>query len=190
MSLLLLFAPIVETGEPPVEGEFDLALTTQVELRVAATQTNFLDLSSPNDPLNYLRTFTLGDGTGLDQADKIFHDTRTLAASATEDLDMAGVLTNAFGQVVTFARIKLILIHADLANTNNVNVTRPAANGLPIFIAAGDGIAVRPNGIFFWFAPDATGTAVTAGTGDLLTITNSGGTTSVTYKVVIIGAGS
>jgi hypothetical protein len=47
---------------------------------------------------------------------------------------------------------------------------------------------VRPDGKFVWVAPGATGIAVTAGTGDLITLTNSGGTTGVTYDVVIIGA--
>jgi len=36
-------------------------------------------------------------------------------------------------------------------------------------------------------AADATGIAVTAATGDLLTITNSAGSTTVSYDIVIIG---
>jgi DNA-binding beta-propeller fold protein YncE len=89
---------------------------------------------------------------------------------------------------LTFARIKLLYIGAASGNTNDVQITRPASNGVPLFLAAGDGIAVRPDGKFVWVAPGATGIAVTAGTGDLITLTNSGGTTGVTYDVVIIGA--
>jgi hypothetical protein len=110
-----------------------------------------------------------------------------LSASATEDLDLSGSLTNAFG-TVTFARIKAVLVVASTDNTNNVNVTRPASNGVPLFLAAGDGLSVRPGGIFMWACSDATGVAVTAGTGDLLTLTNSAGSTSVTYSIIVIGA--
>jgi hypothetical protein len=86
------------------------------------------------------------------------------------------------------ARIKAILVKAASGNTNNVNVSRPASNGVPLFLAASDGIAVLPGGAFLWVAPNAAGVAVTAGTGDLLTFTNSAGTASVTYDVVIVGA--
>lgn len=130
----------------------------------------------------------LTSGTGSNQADLIFHDQRTLAASGTEDLDLAGSLTDAYGTTLTFARIKAIMVTAASGNTNNVQVTRPASNGVPLFLAAGDGIPVLPGGVFLWVAPNAAGVAVTAGTGDLLTFTNSAGTTSVTYDVVIIGA--
>jgi hypothetical protein len=42
--------------------------------------------------------------------------------------------------------------------------------------------------VFLWAATDSTSVAVTAGTGDLLTVTNSAGSTSVTYDIIIIGA--
>ena len=69
-----------------------------------------------------------------------------------------------------------------------MRVTRPASNGVPLFLAASDGLDVKPGGCFLWLAPDATGVAVTAGTGDLINIANSSSGTSVTYDVVIIGA--
>jgi hypothetical protein len=100
---------------------------------------------------------------------------------------LSGALTNAYG-TVTFARIKAILIVADAGNTNNVNFSRPASNGVPLFLAASDGLPIRPGGVFLWACSDATGIAVTAGTGDLITLTNSAGSTAVTYSIVIIGA--
>lgn len=165
-----------------------MALTTKLVTSVTSTLTDALDLSTVTDPLAYTLRTTLTSGTGANQADMLWHDTRTLSASATEDLDLAGVLVNGLGDTQTFARVKLIMVTAASANTNNVNVTRPAANGVPLFLAAGDGIAVRPGGAFLASAPDATAYAVTAATGDLLTFTNSAGSTSVTYSVIIIGA--
>lgn len=165
-----------------------MALSTDLTLRLAANLTNPLDLSTPVDALVKAITLSLTSGTGASQANMMWHDQRTLAASATEDLDLAGSLTNGFGATQTFARVKLILVSAAAANTNNVQVTRPASNGVPLFLAAGDGLAVRPGGVFLLAATDSTSVAVTAGTGDLITFTNSAGSTSVTYDVVIIGA--
>lgn len=165
-----------------------MALSTDLNVRLAGTLTSALDLSTPTDALVKALHLVLTSGTGANQADMMWHDTRTLAASATEDLDLAGSLTGPLGGTLTFARIKMVLVTAASANTNNVNVTRPAANGVPLFLAASDGIAVRPGGGFLWAATDSTGVAVTAGTADLLTFTNSAGSTSVTYDVVFIGA--
>lgn len=163
-----------------------MALSATIKASLSATHTNVLDLATASFPLSIQQALTLTDGTGANQADRIFSDTRTLSASATEDLDLSGSLTNAYG-TVTFARIKAIFVTADADNTNNVNVTRPASNGVPLFLAAGDGLPLRPGGIFMWACSDATGVAVTAGTGDLITFTNSAGSTSVDYSVVIIG---
>jgi len=161
---------------------------TKLAVSLATTQTSALDLLTGRAPLDILKELPLGDGTGANQADRLFTDRRTLAASATENLDLAGVLTDAFGATLTFARIKLVLVTAASANTNNVNVIREGTNGVPLFLAAADGVPVKPGGGFLWWAPDATGVAVTAGTGDLLTFTNSGAGTSVTYDVAILGA--
>ncbi|MEU1554002.1 hypothetical protein ABZ517_14955 [Streptomyces scabiei] len=165
-----------------------MALSTNMRLDLKSTLSSALDLVTSRAPLDYSAVIDLASGTGANQADRIFADTRTLAASATEDLDLAGVLSDPLGASLTFARIKAVLIRAAAGNTNSVNVTRPASNGVPLFLAAGDGLSVRPGGLFLWVAPDATGVAVTAGTGDLLTLTNSAGSTSVTYDVIIIGA--
>lgn len=165
-----------------------MALSTDLNVRLAGTLTSALDLSTPTDSLVKTLHTVLTSGTGANQADMMWHDTRTLSASATEDLDLAASLTGPLGGTLTFARIKMVLVTAASGNTNNVNVTRPASNGVPLFLAASDGIAVRPGGCFLWAASDSTGVAVTAGTGDLLTFTNSAGSTSVSYDVVFIGA--
>jgi len=165
-----------------------MTLTSDLQLKATCTQANALDLVTATVPLALTERIRLTSGTGANQADKLFTDTRTLSASGTEDLDLAGSLTDALGTTLTFARIKAVIVTAASGNTNNVNVTRPASNGVPLFLAAGDGIAVRPGGMFVWVAPDATAVAVTGGTGDLLTFTNSAGSTPVTYSVIIIGA--
>jgi len=162
-------------------------VTAQVRLSIAASLTGSNDLGSPklklDDIVESLELTPGTDSTG--KADLLFSDTRTLAASGTEDLDLAGVLANAFGATITAAEVVLVFIRAAEGNTNNVNVTQPAANGAPIFLAAGDGVAVKP-GEYFLFQ-SRSGAAVTAGTGDLLTVTNSGAGAAVDYDIVVIG---
>lgn len=166
-----------------------MALTTKIVTQVIASLTDSLDLSTVTDALDYTSRLSWSSGTGADQADMLWHDQRTLGASATENLDLAGSLTNAFGDVQTFARVKLLLVKAAAANTNNVLVGGDATSTfLTWVVAENDAVVVRPGGLLLLYAPDATAYAVTATTGDLLMITNSAGSTSVTYDIVIIGA--
>lgn len=159
-----------------------------VTAQVEATYKNLLDLGTPTDSFLKKIKIELSNGTGANSADLMFHDERTLTASGTEDLDLAGGLTNPLtGAAMTFVELREILIYASSANTNNVNVTRPASNGVPLFLAAGDGVPVPPGGVYHWVCPADGKVTVTAGTGDLITITNSAGSTSVTYDVVILG---
>jgi hypothetical protein len=163
-----------------------MSLTSDIRISVVGELVGAGDLGNPSQKFSRLLTLTLATGTGASQADKVFSDQRTLTASATEDLDFAGSLTDALGAALTFAKIKAILVFAATTNTNNVVISRPAANGLVIFEAASDAIAVKPGGCFIWACP-GTGITVTAGTGDLLTFTNSAAGTSVIYDIVVIG---
>lgn len=160
-------------------------VTAHIALNIDATLTGTGDLGNPKQRVNIEEVLDLVAGTAaINQCDLMFQDTRTLAASATEDLDLAGSLTNAFGATMAAAELVLLFVKAHAANTNNVNVTRPASNGVPMFLAAGDGVAILPGEYFFRLSEH--GIPVTAATGDLITITNSGGTTGVTYDVVIL----
>lgn len=132
--------------------------------------------------------YVFADGTGADQIKNIFADTRTLTASANEDLDLAGGLTNALGQTITFTKIRGILVRAAAGNTNNVIVGGAASNQFVTpFGGTAHTVTVRPGGLLVMVANDATGYAVTAGTGDLLRIANSAGSSSVTYDIVLLG---
>lgn len=163
-----------------------MALTANINLYATGKQTSVLDQGTASFPFAISTELAFTDGTTAGKADRIFADTRTLAASGTENLDLAGVLTDAYGAVITFATIKAIVIKAASGNTNDVQLTRPASNGVPLFLAASDGLSVKPGGIFAWGCT-GTGITVTAATGDILTITNSAAGTGVTYDILIIG---
>lgn len=163
-------------------------VTAEINLSIKAALTGTNDLGSPKlalDPIS--EVMQLSPGTdGVNKANILFSDTRTLSASANEDIDLAGSLSSAFGATITAAEIVAIYVKAASGNTNNVNVTRPASNGFAgPFLATGDGMAVRPGE--YVLLTSQTGWAVTAGTGDLINIANSAGTTGVTYNIVIIG---
>ena len=166
-----------------------MAVTATVAQGVTGSQTSALDLGTVTFPFSAAAGVSYSSGTAAGQCDMVFTDTRTLSASGTEDIDLAGSLTGALGNTLTFARIKAVHVSAASGNTNSVQVTRPASNGVPWLMAAGDGIALRPGAAVTWASGtgDSTGVAVTAGTGDLITITNSAGTTGVTYNIVVLG---
>ncbi|WP_433225605.1 hypothetical protein [Actinomadura formosensis] len=164
-------------------------LTTRVMFELSAELTAELDLASGSVPLRYPRQYIWGSGTGANSADKVFHDKRTLAASATEDLDLAGSLLDGFGQAITFARVRGLIVYAAPGNTNAVQVGGAAATQFTGWVAdATDKVNVRPGGLLALLAPDATAYPVGAGASDLLRFGNGGGGTPVTYDVVIIGA--
>ena len=167
-----------------------MAVSGQMIMKIDMQQTNVLDLLTATAPFSITNTATYTDGAGAAMVNQVWSDTRTLGTSATEDLDLTGTaLTNSFGVAVAFARIKGIYIKAAAANTNNVLVEPASANGWVGFLkAAGDQIILRPGYGILLFGSDATGYAVTAGTGDLLTVTNSAGSTTVSYDIMIIGA--
>jgi len=161
--------------------------SAQVSAVIKADLANVVDLGTVMNSVSWSPSYSFGDGTGADQAKIVFTDERTLAASANESLDLAGGLTDAFGQAITFTKIKAIAIKAAAGNTNNVEVGGAASNAFLLFKDATDVLPVRPGGMALIVAPDAAGIAVTAGTGDLLKVANSGGGTGVTYQIAILG---
>lgn len=158
-----------------------------VSLSIDALFSGTGDLGDPKQRILIEKALSLEAGTAAtDEANLLFSDTRTLAASATENLDLAGSLSSAFGATITAAEVVLLFFAAHDTNTNDVLVTRPASNGLVgPFMAAGDGVSIKP-GEWALFVSQA-GWPVTAATGDLLTVTNSAGGTGVDYDVLIIG---
>jgi|SRR5215471_17363809 len=162
-----------------------MALTTSVTMNIQASQTSSLDLVTKRADLLKSIALALDTGTGLNQADVMFTDTRSTAATDSLDMNGGGLLDN-IGNAWAPARIKAIIVVAAAANTGNVLFRRPASNGVPFLTAAGDEIPIHPGGVCMIWAPSAAGYVVTAGTGDLIECAASAGT--VTYDIYIVGA--
>lgn len=168
-----------------------MALTGSAKFNLDFTHTKTGDGQSAYNVINHALTLQFTDGVAAGNANRIWQDTRTLSASASETIDLSGVLEDLFGDSAVFADVRLVAVTALSTNTNNVNVLRGTTSpetGLPLFLASGDGIPVRPGGAFLWMCPDATGIPVTATTADKITFTNSAGSTDVTYTVTVVGA--
>ena len=165
-------------------------LIAKIILKLQATLENTTpELSSAKDQINREIIQSLTNGTGANQGNMLWHDQRTLGASATEDLDLAGVLADAFGVTQAFARVNTVVVVAAAGNTNNVNFSRTVTNGAPIFLNSGDGIPIPPGGwAAICFGASAVAAAITAATADKITIANAAGGSSVTYDIFVFGS--
>lgn len=170
------------------------SLSTTVKLVLSWIHKNALDLGEVKDANSLVLEDTLADGIALDEADAIWHDRRTLAAGANDDLDLAGALADAFGKTLTFARIKAIAIQNRTA-TAGVNLEIGGGDdgaGNNAFASwlgdASDKLQVGPEGGLLLWNPSLAAYAVTAGTGDILRIHNASGSDSAEYDIVLVGA--
>lgn len=156
-------------------------------IQIAATLTASGDLGDASQKVALSKEVSFSPGSAsVSQADVMFSDTRTLAASATEDLDLTGALTNAFGATVTQAEVVAIYVHAASTNTNSVILGGAAANQFTGPLGAGTHtLTLKPDEAILLTSP--TGWTVTAGTGDLLKVANSAAGTSVKYSIIVIG---
>lgn len=166
-----------------------MTLISRVAVELSANLTSALDLSTVSSPVDIRQQIDFASGTGAGQADKLWTDTRTLTASSTEDLDLAGVLLDPFGATITFAKIKALLIRAAAGNTNNVVVGGASATQWSTLLGTTGTVILRPGAVLLVAAgsADATGYTVTAATGDLFKVANSSSGSSVTYDIAIVG---
>lgn len=167
-----------------------MTLSSAASVSIAGALSTAFDQGRATFPFSLGRSVSLADGTGAGKADRVWTDTRTLAASASEDLDLAGSLLDAFGAAVTFAKVKGLLVVAAPGNSNNVIVGGASSNGFVSWVGgATHTVTVRPGAALALIAgdADATGYAVTGGTADLLKIANSGAGSAVTYSIAVLG---
>ncbi len=165
-----------------------MPLVTRIGLNVASTYSTTGDLSTVRTiPWAYEKIISLASGVGLNQADKLFVDQRTVTTGAIDSLDLAGGgLLDVDGAPFAPARIKGLILFAATANTTILSLTRPA-NGVPFLGASGDLVTAHAGSLIMLAWPSAAGIVVTAATGDLIDIVNAAGASAV-YDIAIWGA--
>lgn len=166
-----------------------MALTSEITVRLKARQTGANDFGGPDFTPLLERIFQFTDGTTANKADILYVDERAFSSSTADEIDLYGVLSNAFGQVINAAEVVAVIIVnasiAGVANTVTLSVGAGSAPWFGMFGATGDVIKVPPGGAFLAVAPDAAGFgAVTATTADILTVTP--GAAAGVYQVAIL----
>jgi hypothetical protein len=165
-----------------------MSVSANIDITIRGTLIGSNDLGSPQMPFELSDRTTFSPGNLAGQANIVFADTRTIAASANDDLDLNGTLSAVFGGTIGFTLVRAIMIRAAAGNTNNVVMSPGATNGfLGPFGAAAHTVAIRPGDEFLVTNRNA-GWTVTPTTGDILRIANSGAGTTVTYDIIIIGS--
>ena len=164
------------------------AVNLDISLNLIGTYAGVNDLASVQASVNIRNNMAFRPGGDANQANKMFSDTRTVAASANDDLDLAGSLVDPVGATLTFASVKAIYIKAGAANANDLVFGPAPSNGfLGPWADASDRVSLKAGEVFLITNRAATGWGVTAGTGDLLRVTNGGSGAAVTYDIVLIG---
>lgn len=135
------------------------------------------------------KILSFADGTASGQANLLYVAERDFLSATADTIDLAGVLEDAFGGTITMAEIVGIIIigesKAGVKTTVTLSVGAGASPWFGMFGATGDVIKVPPGGMFALFAPDAAGLGtVTAGTGDILTVTP--GAAAGSYQIAIL----
>lgn len=155
--------------------------------RISGTVTGVNDAGAPKIEIEEGASKSLTDGTGIGQANAVYVDDFTIAASSTLDIDLAGSLLDVLGATVVFTAVKEIMLIAADGNTNNIVL----GGGTNPFLGPLGGttptIAVKPGGHLKLADHSAAGWAVGAGSSDILRLTNSAGGSGVSGTIVIVG---
>lgn len=164
-----------------------MALSTNIIAKIIASQTSALDAAigslalADRDPIN------LADGVGNNQANLVWSDTRTLAASTSEELDLNALPNPQPFSNINMVKVKAILVVAAAGNTNNVEVGNAAATQFQAGFGVATGRWVIPPGDVFLVTAQKAGWSSANGVSDKLKIANSGAGTSVDYTIILIG---
>ena len=168
-----------------------MALTSEILVRLKATQSGANDFGNDSFSPKMQALLQTTDGTTANKADILFVDQRSVASATNDDLDLAGVLADAYGATITAAEVvALFVINAPISGSANTTDLTIGAGSNP-FVGFLGGTAptigpIKPGGFVMIGAGDAAGIgAVTAATADILRIANSSGAAAV-YQIGIL----
>lgn len=134
------------------------------------------------------RTLAFTNGTADQQVNLWYLAQRTLAATTTDSLDLAGGLTGYGGATLTFTKIKRVYV--SIVSPDGTKSLRVGPQGVANAAQlgwGGTGATVYNTVITdLDLVHSYAGWSVTAGTGDILPIYNPGAS-AVTYAIFILG---
>lgn len=157
-----------------------MPFTATNSIRLNAQLTGPGDLGTDTSSLDMTYPMRLTNGTSAGQADLMFKDTRQLAGSGTDDIDLTTV-EDAFGAPLAALEVVTIFLRSLDSNTTDLTIGGSTADytGLP-------DQTVSPGGIVFYHNATDTGLgSVVDGTSDTIRIVNGSGA-QASYEIVII----
>ena len=142
--------------------------------------------------IDFLQDF--GQGVTANTFDIAYMAQRTVNSASNDDIDLAGVLTTAFGATITAAEIVAIIIMNKptdgTVNTTNLTIGAGTNPWIGVLGATHTIGPIRPGGVVLIGSGDAAGIgAVVAGTGDILRVANSSGALAK-YQIGILARSS
>lgn len=167
-------------------------LTTDIKASLAWLFQDALDLTTIADASRLEFAASLSDGSGNDQANKLWHELRSVAVSSNDDLTLSSLPQTIFGSAVTVAlvKVKALLIINTAATAGEDLLVGAAASHPWAAPFGGTGHQVRvPAGSCLLLVNTKTGWAVSAGSADVLRIANAG-TGAISYKLAVVGVHS
>lgn len=164
-----------------------MGLATTIDVKLVCDLQRQRDLAPVSALINAVFQKSLADGTGANQANAVASKQYTLAASATQVVDLGtGGLTDDVGNALSFTAVKAILVKPSLAA--GVQLEPNGTEGFADWVkAAGDGVKIAAGGCFLLAAPDGAGLSVSNNVDDKLLLTNLSGSVSAVVDVVIVG---
>lgn len=160
-----------------------MALDAQILLSILAHETSSGDISRTlrATPASY--SLTLADGTGANQAQVVWSDSRTTSTSSQDSLDLAN-LSDDRG-VVSFTAIKAMYVR----NAGNAAMLWDGGSWSsgPLSAPGDCAVAIQPGGCVVFIAPTATGFAV-GSSPQTIDFGASGSQTQ--YEIILIGEGT
>lgn len=165
-----------------------MAVGASISLKVSASESGSPSVGNAVWSGVIESALTFGNGTTANNVDLVYVAERTVLTAANDDIDVAGALTSGLGTAIAAAEVVGIAIinkqKDGTANTTALTIGG-SISGIPGYTTAVETIA--PGGMYMVVSPDASGLAtVTAGTGDILRVTNAAGATNK-FQVAILG---
>jgi len=164
-------------------------LTSNVKLTIDCEYRKTMDMITAIGDLAKFLVLDLADGTAADQADLLYHDEQSVAGAGNADLDLTGVLKDCFGDNFDAAKIKFLAIY----NTSTAQTLTVGAEGsnpwVGPFGAGTHTVSIKPattsNYSWIVLVADPNGYTVTAGTADMLRISNEAGSAAI-FGIIIV----
>lgn len=165
-------------------------LISEIRTSVAWLFQDSLDFSTVTDSSRLKYHQALANGTDSGQADRVWHDSRTLSSGTDEDLALSSLPVNLFdgSLAIALAKVKAIFL-VNTATTEGEDLVVGGATAdewQGPFAAAGNKITVPADSCLLLVNKKA-GWTVSAGSSDQLRIANNGAG-NITYNIAVLGA--